>query len=82
MLNLVRWLQAAPEDFIDGDSALRDLLPAAGDGVVRVDMELVARAAGDTHGARSRMRTTIQRLVAAADHDRRSVASLTRLSEV
>ncbi len=54
----------------------------AGSGIVRVDMELVAVANGDTHGARGRTRTTIQHLVRVASTSGQPIASLTRLSAV
>ena len=82
VLALVRWLHAAPEDYIDGGTVRGDRLWSADDGYVRVDMELVAEAVGDQGGARGRTRTTIQRLVEAAQQSGRPVASLTRLSEV
>ena len=82
VLALVRWLGVAPEDFVDGGSAGPERLPAVGEGMVRVDMGLVARACGDTRGAQGHTRTSIQRLVAACQSSRQSVASLTRRSEV
>ena len=50
-------------------------------GYIRVDMDLVADAAGDRRGAQGRTRTTIQRLVEIAQGSGRPVASLTRWSK-
>ena len=80
VLAMVRWLEVAPERYIVGSSRTENLAEP-GDGVVRVDMARVREAQGDTHGDRGRSRTTIQRLVAAAQQAECSVASLTRLSE-
>ncbi len=81
VLALVRWLRVAPERYVLGRSCSGERLVEPGDGVVRVDMALVAEAAGDSRGARGRSRTTIQRLVDVAQRSGRSVASLTRRSE-
>ena len=81
VLALVRWLRATPEDFVASDSVQSVRLHRPGEGHVRVDMELVSRAIGDARGARGRTRTTIQRLVEAAQSSGRPVASLTRFSK-
>ncbi len=82
VLALVRWLGVAPEDFVSGSEVEGERLRSPGVGYVRVDMESVAKAAGDPRGAGGRTRTTIQNLVGVAQRSGRSVASLTRLSEV
>ena len=82
VLALVRWLGAAPEDFVAGSTVRGDRLPVANGGSIRVDMELVAIANGNPNGAKGRTRTTIQRLVEVAQRVRQPVASLTRFSEV
>lgn len=82
VLALIRWLGVAPEDYVRGDLVTGKRLPADDAGHVRVDMELVARATGDSGGPRGRSRTTIQNLVEVAQHSGQSVASLTRLSDV
>lgn len=82
VLALLRWLDAVPEDFIDGGRVAGERLASCGEGVVRVDMELIAAAEGDKRGARGRTRTTIQRLATVAEHAGQSVASLTRLSDL
>lgn len=79
VLASVRWLEVAPEVFVEGMSGQGVLLPA-GDGFVRVDMDLVAEATGESD-ARGRTRTTVQRLVAAACGSQQPVAALTRLSD-
>ena len=81
VLSVIRWLGAAPEDYVAGSAVTGARLPAAGVGYVRVDMELVALASGDPNGAKGRTRTSIQRLVEAAQRSRQPVAALTRLSE-
>ncbi|MEM8923731.1 MAG: helix-turn-helix transcriptional regulator [Actinomycetota bacterium] len=81
VLALVRWLGVTPEDYVAVMTEGQQL-PDGDVGVVRVDMDLVARAEGRAGGADGRSRTTIQRLVAAARSSGCPVASLTRLSEV
>lgn len=75
----VRWLGVAPEAYVVGMSGEGVLLPAGGDGFVRVDMALVAEAMGE-RDARGRTRTTIQSLVAAARRSQQPIATLSRLS--
>ena len=82
VLALVGWLGAAPEDYVKGDVVSGGQLPHAGAGFVRVDMESVARASADPRGARGRTRTSIQNLVEVAQRSGRTVASLTRVSDV
>lgn len=82
VLALVRWLNAAPEDYVEGGSVKGERLASPVEGYVRVDMDLVAEANGDRRGANGRTRTTIQRLVQVAQKVGQPVASLTRLSEV
>jgi len=82
VLAAVRWLGAAPEDYVAGDAVRGQRLRPDGSGYVRVDMELVAIAKGDPSDVGGRARTSIQRLVEVAQRSRRPVASLTRLSEV
>lgn len=82
VLALVRWLGVAPEDYINSDSGEGRRLPPPGAGYVRVDMERVAKAKGDSRGARGKTRTTIQSLVAVAQDSGLPVAALTRVSAV
>lgn len=82
VLAVVRWLNKTPEYYVQGNVIEGARLAEIGCGVVRVDMELVAKAEGDARGARGRSRTTIQHLVGVAQRCGRPVASLTRLSEV
>ncbi len=86
VLALIRWLGATPEDHVVGGSVqgsplTSPLTSSSGEGQIRVDMELVAEAAGDRRGARGRTRTTIQRLVDVAERAERPIATLTRFSE-
>ncbi len=77
VLALVGWLGATPEEFITaGGVSGERLAPANGD-FVRVDMALVAAVTG---GRRVTGRTTIQRLVAAAQTSGRPIASFTQWS--
>jgi len=82
VLALVRWLGVAPEDFVAGNSVRGTRLRCSGDGYVRVDMELVARANGDPHGAKGRTRTSIQTLVEVAQRSGQPLESLTRFSKM
>jgi len=82
VLALVRWLGSAPEDFVPGGSVKGKRLRRAGEGYVRVDMELVAAASGDHRGANGRTRTSIQRLVEVAQRSGLPIEALTRFSEV
>lgn len=82
VLAVIRWLDAVPEDYVDGSVVEGARLPAAGAGFVRVDWDLLAAASGDERGAAGRTRTTIQILTATAQRSGRTIASLTRVSEV
>lgn len=82
VLAAIRWLDAIPEAYLTGGETAGTRLPAAGEGHVRVDMEVVAEANGDARGASGRTRTTIQALVAAADRSQQPIAALTRLSDM
>ncbi len=80
VLALVGWLGVPPEDFVINSRVIGALLPAAGDGVIRVDMALVVALPSFPPRARVGTRTTIQQLVAAAQESRTAVASLIRWS--
>lgn len=80
VLALVGWLGVSPEEFVVDSSIAGLPLPAAGDGMIRVDMELVAALPSWPRRGRIGSRTTIQRLVAAAQGSGRTVASFTRWS--
>lgn len=79
VLAVLAWLRDPPEHFIATSTVGAMALPLAGDGQIRVDMELVEP---ERTGSRTPTRTTIQRLAIAAQESGRTVASLTRLSEV
>lgn len=81
VLLLIRWLGVAPEHFVTESRAEGVLLPSSGDRFVRVDMALVA-ALPTWNSKLAGSRTTIQRLVTAAQEAATPVASLTRLSQV
>lgn len=80
ILALVGWLGVAPEEFVVTSTVDGSPLPPAGDGMLRVDMKLVAELSGWPRGGQDRSRTTIQRLVGVAQRSGRAVASLTRWS--
>ena len=80
VLLVVRWLNAAPEDFVPGGRVSGKRLPSVEVGYVRVDMALLASANGEQPDQR-RTRTTVQRLVGAAQRSGQPVAALTRISE-
>ncbi len=82
VLALVGWLGVAPEQFVTSSRVTGVLLPPAGDGVIRVDMALVAPLLKGPRRARPGTRTTIQRLAAAAQTAEGPVASLTRWSPI
>ena len=82
VLILIQWLTTAPEDYITGNSIAPQKLTPPENGPVRVDMNLVADASQDPRGADGRTRTTIQRLVRAAQDTNQSVASLTRTTDI
>lgn len=81
VLALIRWLDVPPEQFISDGAVSGERLPPAAGGYVRVDMHLVAQAAGAAGGSRGRSRTTIQRLAETAAVAGQTIASLVRLSE-
>lgn len=82
VLALIGWLGDAPEDYVRDDVVGGKRLPDAGGRFVRVDMELVTSAKADPAGVRGRTRASIQVLVGVAQRSGRTVASLTRLSDV
>lgn len=82
VLNVVEWLGVPPEEFVRNCSVDGVRLSPAGDGVTRVDMELIRALPAWPQVSRSQTRTTIQRLVAVAQESRRTVASLTCCSAV
>ena len=79
VLALIAWLGDRPERFIIDATVGGTPLPPAGAGQIRVDMGLVAEA---TSSRRTSDRTTIQRLAMSARASGRTIASLTRWSEV
>lgn len=82
VLILIQWLATTPEDYITGNTITPQKLTPPGDGSVRVDMNLVANATQNPRGADGRTRTTIQRLVRAAQDTNQPVASLTRTADI
>ncbi len=81
VLILIQWLATTPEDYITGNTITPQKLTPPGDGPLRVDMNLVGDASQDPRGADGRTRTTIQRLVRAAQDTNQPVASLTRTGD-
>ncbi len=84
VLALIRWLGATPEEFVADSSIVGEPLAPSGDAYVRVDMTAVEASGGSGSAGKpsSHSRTTIQRLVWAAQEAGVTVASLTRLSAV
>ena len=77
VLALIGWLGVAPEQFVVDSDVIGVLLPPAGDGVIRVDMSLVNQLPASPRRARVGTRTTIQRLVMAAQASKVTIASVT-----
>lgn len=77
VLALIGWLGVPPERFIVESDVDGSPLRAARDGVNRVDMDRIAEAES-RRPARMSSRTTIQRLVAAAQASGTPVSSLTK----
>jgi len=82
VLALIGWLGVPPEQFIVDSKVGGTALPPAGDGMIRVDMALVADSLSQPGRARHGARTTIQRLVTAAQASQVPVASLIRWSPI
>ena len=82
VLAAIGWLGVAPEDFVAGSTVIGAALAPALDGMICVDLDAVAALPTWTGGSRVGSRTTIQRLVTAAQSSGRTVASLTRWSPV
>ena len=80
VLSLIAWVGDAPERFISKTQVVGTVLPPALTGCIRVDMDLVAQATSRRPGTTTR--TTIQRLASAAQLSGRTIASLTRWSQV
>lgn len=75
VLALITWLGVPPEEFIAGSTMAGVLLPVAGTGQIRVDMD---RVLDGPRSHRKPTRTTIQRLAFEAQTSERTIASLTR----
>lgn len=82
VLALIGWLGVAPEQFVIDANIAGMPLPPVRDGVIRVDMALVAELTAQPRRARPITRTTIQRLTAAAQPADVPLASLTRWSPI
>lgn len=82
VLALIGWLGVAPEQFVIDSKIAGIPLPPAGEGLIRVDMTLLAELTAQTHRGRPAKRTTIQRLTAAAQASQVPLASLTRWSPI
>ncbi len=82
VLALIGWLGVAPEQFIIESTVVGTPLPAAGDGMIRVDMVRIAELPAWPRRAQVGTRTTIQQLVTAAQDSGTPIASLTRWSPI
>lgn len=81
VLALIGWLNTRPEEYIHNSTIRGRKLATITNGYVRVDMSLVEAAKGGSNSSTRRTRTTIQRLVAAAQQTRQPVADLTRQAD-
>ena len=82
VLALIGWLGVAPEQFVVNSKVAGTPLPPAGEGLVRVDMKLVADLPSWPRRRRVGTRTTIQQLVTVAQASSAPLASLTRWSPI
>jgi hypothetical protein len=80
VLALIGWLGVAPERFVADSKVAGVPLTQAAAGCIRVDIAALADLPGWNRRARSVTRTTIQRLVIAAQASETAVASVTRWS--
>jgi hypothetical protein len=80
VLALLRWLGVPPEDFVAKSSVRAELLRPFSDGMIRVDMCLVAELPSWSFRGGLGSRTSIQTLIRASQAAGRTVASLTRWS--
>lgn len=81
VLATLQWLGAVPEHYMPDSNVAGIRLQPANDGHVRVDMQMIAEASGDSGGANGRTRTTIQNLATVAEYSGRPIASFTRLTD-
>lgn len=82
VLALIGWVDLTPEHFITNTSVDGDLLPAPGDGQIRVDMALVDHHDPTKQRPTTNTRTTIQRLTSVAQGSGTAIAALTRWSPI
>ena len=82
VLALIGWLGVAPEYFVVNSKVAGVPLPPAGEGIIRIDMSRLMELSAWRRRARTGTRTTIQRLVTAAQASDATIASLTRWSPV
>ena len=81
VLALIAWLNTRPEQYIPKSAVRGRKLAATTNSYVRVDMALVDAAHGRSKSSTQRTRTTIQRLVEAAQQTRQPVADFTRQTD-
>ncbi len=81
VLALIDWLDMRPEDFVPGSAVRGRKLIRVEDGYIRVDMARVTAAQRESSPSRGRTRTTIQRLVQAAQGSHQPIAELTRTTD-
>lgn len=82
VLALIGWLGVAPEQFVIDSAVTGTLLLSTREGMIRVDMPLIAEQPTWPRRSPLGTRTTIQRLVTAAQAANATIASLTRWSPV
>ena len=82
VLVLIGWLGVAPEQFVVDSSVAGTQLPPADEGIIRVDMSRLVDLPTWPRRSRAGTRTTIQRLVMAAQVSETTIASLTHSSPI
>lgn len=82
VLALIGWLGVVPEEFIADSKVAGVQLPEAGNGQIRVAMAALKELPGFGATTKGSTRTTIQRLVTAAQESLMPVASVVRRSPV
>lgn len=81
VLCVLGWLDLTPETFVNASKVPGQKLPSADGGVIRIDMTELSRLNEFSYGSKRRSRTTIQRLVGAAQNAGVPVAALTKRSQ-
>ncbi len=81
VLCVLGWLDVTPETYVSDSTVPGQKLPTPDGGVIRIDMAELSRLNEFSYGSKRRSRTTIQRLVGAAQNAGLPVAALTKRSQ-